>query len=221
ILTLRKKLLTANPNDKVIIAITGHGMLDKNYDFYYGTYDIDFNNPNKRGLKYEMLEKILDSVPAQKKLLLIDACHSGALDKEELKKDSSKLFVDNTDTNKTTVVTRSTIKKKKLSKVSLNNTFELMQNLFSDFTNNNGSVVISAAGGLEFAFESATWNNGVFTYCIRKALENFEADEEGDFNSKTSISELMKYVSENVTRLTNGQQKPTSRREVLDFDWEL
>ncbi|MBX2930935.1 MAG: caspase family protein [Chitinophagaceae bacterium] len=226
ILSIRKKLLAANPNDKVIVAVTGHGLLDKNLDFYYATYDIDFNNPTKKGLKYEMLEYILDSVPAQKKLLLIDACHSGALDKEALQTDTAKLFVPITDTSqqsegKVITASRSTIKNKKPSKVSLNNTFELMKNMFSDFANNNGSMVISAAGGLEFAFESPTWNNGVFTYSIRKGLESLEADDEGNFDLTVSVNELMRYVSKKVIELTNGQQRPTSRRELVGFDWEL
>jgi WD40 repeat protein len=226
IVQLRKKLLKANPNDKVIVAVTGHGLLDKNLDFYYATYDIDFNNPTNKGLKYDMLEYILDSVPAQKKLLLIDACHSGALDKEALQESKGKLFTANNDTTNNnggtvTATSRSTIKNKKAKKVTLNNTFELMRNMFSDFSNSNGSMVISAAGGLEYAFESPTWNNGVFTYSIRNGIENVEADDEGNFNLKVSVNELLRYVSKKVIELTNGQQKPTSRRELLSFDWEL
>lgn len=32
------------------------------------------------------------------------------------------------------------------------------------------------------------------------------------------VSELKEYVSKEVKRLTNGAQKPTSRRESLEFD---
>lgn len=71
-------------NDKVIISINGHGLLSDSLDFYYGTYDINFADPKTKGLKYEALEALLDGIPARKKLLLIDACHSGALDKEEI-----------------------------------------------------------------------------------------------------------------------------------------
>jgi hypothetical protein len=99
-----------------------------------------------------------------------------------------------------------------------------MQNMFADVSNSNGAVVISAAGGLEYAFESPQWNNGVFTYCVRKGIEELAADddpESGNYDFDVSVQELMKYVSKKVSELTNGQQRPTSRRENLEFDWIL
>ncbi len=225
ILAIKQKLLQANINDKVIIAVTGHGLLNKDLDFYYATYDVDFDNPEKNGLKYEQLEFLLDGVGAQNKLLLIDACHSGALDKEEILASKQKIFVksEGKDTGSISTDARSTIKIKK-SKVSLNNTLELMQNMFADVSNSNGAVVISAAGGLEYAFESPQWNNGVFTYCVRKGIEELAADddpESGNYDFDVSVQELMKYVSKKVSELTNGKQRPTSRRENLEFDWIL
>jgi len=220
ILALKGKLMQADINDKIIVAITGHGLLNKDLDFYYATHDIDFNNPEKNGLKYEQLEALLDGVPSQQKLLLIDACHSGALDKEALLADKQKVFDKKTpqDTGKVTVTaSRSTIKVKQ-SKVSLNNTFELMQNMFADFSSSNGVVVISAAGGMEYAFESPQWNNGVFTYCVRKAIEENQA---GDGDGSLTVQQLMQFVSKKVAELTNGRQRPTSRRENLEFNWYL
>jgi len=45
------------------------------------------------------------------------------------------------------------------------------------------------------------------------------ADANND--GQVSVSELKDYVSVEVERLTNGAQKPTSRRESLEFDWRL
>ena len=107
-------------------------------------------------------------------------------------------------------------------KLSEANSFSLMQNLFADFSNDNGIIVISAAGGLEYAFESEKWHNGVFTYCVIKGLEQKEADKEsegGNGDGKVSVQELMKYVSNKVPELTRGKQQPASRRENLEFDW--
>ncbi|HEX8334425.1 MAG TPA: caspase family protein [Segetibacter sp.] len=219
ILALRQKLLQTSINDKVVVAVTGHGLLSDSLDFYYATYDVDFKDPVKRGLKYEDLENLLDEIPARQKLLLIDACHSGALDKESLLI-QSPFVADSKVENVKAVGTRSSIRSKP-SKVNLNNTFELMQTLFADLSANNGTVVISAAGGLEYAFESPEWNNGVFTYCVRKGLEEKLADKEGNFDGKVSVQELQQYVSRQVFSLTNGRQRPTSRKENFDYDWNI
>jgi hypothetical protein len=103
--------------------------------------------------------------------------------------------------------------------IGLQNTFELMQSLFANVSKGTGAVVISAAGGKEYALESGKWNNGVFTYCVRKALEEKAADANND--SEVTITELKDYVSKEVERLTQGRQKPTARKENLEVDWRV
>ena len=49
ILSLKKKLKQTSVNDRVILAVTGHGLLSDSLDFYYATWDIDFNKPEKEG----------------------------------------------------------------------------------------------------------------------------------------------------------------------------
>lgn len=227
ILEIRKKLMQTTVNDRVILAVTGHGLLSDSLDFYYATYDVDFRKPEKRGLKYEDLENLLTDIPARKKLMLIDACHSGALDKDELlalKNDSTATVVVTQDkeNNIKGRAPRGLIVKSKDSKMNANSSFEMMQRLFSDLSAGNGAVIISAAGGMEYAFESGKWNNGVFTYCVRKGIEDKMADTDGgNFDGKVSVQELLKFVSRKVSELTDGKQKPTSRRENIDFEWMI
>jgi WD40 repeat protein len=224
---IKQKLLKTNPNDRVVIAVTGHGLLSDSLDFYYATYDVNFTKPEKRGLKYELLEDLLTDVPAQEKIMFIDACHSGALDKEELlsiEKNKKKNIEMNT-TKKpgvTGIASRSTITiKNKAKKVNANTSFELMQNTFSDLGSSNGAIIVSAAGGMEYAFESAEWNNGVFTYCIRQGLFSKYADKywDGNKNEQVSVEELIAYVNKQVAYLTKDKQKPNARKENLDFNW--
>ncbi len=221
ILAIKKKLLQTDVNDRVIMAVTGHGLLNKSFDFYYATWDTDFKNPENRGIKYEDLEGLLNNVPAQKKLLLIDACHSGALDKEELLANKTEiLFTDNKE--QVSGITPRGVIKLNTGKEATSSSFQVMQNLFADLSNSNGAVVISAAGGMEYALESAQWNNGVFTYCVRKGIEEKMADTEGGNNdTKVTVQELQQYVSKKVSELTRGKQQPTSRRENVDFEWAL
>jgi hypothetical protein len=85
ILSLKEKLLNTANNDQIILFVSGHGLLDEDYNFWFATHDMDFNNPAKRGVSYDEIEWLLDSIPARKKLLLMDACHSGEVDVEAMK----------------------------------------------------------------------------------------------------------------------------------------
>ncbi len=209
---LKKKLLQTTVNDKVIISYSGHGLLNKAYDYYLSTYTVNFKNPEENGLPYDELESLLDMIPARKKLMLIDACHSGEVDKDEyraVKINQSKLQVnhiiakgaegENTETAGT-------------QKLGLQNSFELMQNLFVNVGKSTGATIISAAGGTEFALENGDLKNGVFTYSVMEAM---------DKHSTMKISELKKTVGARVEQLTNGMQKPTSRTEAIAVDWNV
>ena len=83
ILNLRKALENTAVNDQVVMFVASHGVLDYDMDYYIATHDIDFDNPKHQGLKYNDLEGLMDGIPARKKLLLLDACHSGEIDKDE------------------------------------------------------------------------------------------------------------------------------------------
>ncbi|MBK9192709.1 MAG: hypothetical protein IPM77_15100 [Crocinitomicaceae bacterium] len=59
---LRSFLNLADINDQVIIFIAGHGVLDANFNYYFASHDIDFQNPSGRGIPYEMIEALLDGI---------------------------------------------------------------------------------------------------------------------------------------------------------------
>ena len=80
-------------DDVVIVFVAGHGVLDEKLDFYFGTYDMDFNNPKGRGLSYDELESVIEDIPARRKLILMDACHAGELDKEDVELDTNYVIV--------------------------------------------------------------------------------------------------------------------------------
>lgn len=216
ILKLRERIMTTNVNDMVVMAISGHGLLSKNLDFYFATYDVDFKNPTEKGIKYEDIESLYDCIAARKKLLLLDACHSGEVDRDgNLKVKEVDVLPPGVKENRT----KGSQLLEGEDKISLSNSFELMQDIFANLSKGNGSIVISAAGGQEYALESDQWSNGVFTYCVLQAILNNKADANN--NKETTISELKKYVSAEVVKLTAGRQKPTSRRENLLFDWKV
>ena len=220
---LKQKLSASKVDDEVVVYVSGHGLLDKEMDFYFATYDIDFRNPEKRGISFDDLESILDGIPARKKLLMMDACHSGEVDKEE----TSVMLASNTEKS-SDITFRGNIKeynfkgidsKTTQSGISLNNSFELMQELFAGLDQGTGTTVISAAAGKGYALESPQWNNGVFTYSILNGLKNKAADKNKD--GVITISELKDYSIKQVQLLTGGKQKPTVRKESVNFDWKI
>ena len=70
-------------DDYVYVHIAGHGLLDDDLNWYFATQNIDFFDPSVNGLKYEDIEGLLDGIPARNKMLLMDACHSGEVDKQD------------------------------------------------------------------------------------------------------------------------------------------
>jgi hypothetical protein len=203
---LKTRLFSTGINDKVIVAYSGHGLLSKEYDYFLSTHTVNFSKPEENGLPYDELENLLDSIPARKKLMLIDACHSGEVDKEELVK------LDAVDTSRLKKGGKPVALKPNISHLGMENSFELMQSLFVNVGKSTGATIISAAAGTQFALERGDLKNGVFTYCILEAMEK---------NPTMKISELKKTVGERVEQLTNGLQKPTSRNETIAVDWSL
>lgn len=219
ILKLREKFMQMGVNDQVIFFVSGHGLLDDNLDFYFATHDIDFKNPASGGLRYEELEGLLDGIPARKKLLLMDACHSGEVDKSRITASQPSTVLSRNQKGTVTGYTYPADIQQEHYEIGITTSFELMQELFSNLSKGSGAVVISAAAGNSFALESDEWRNGVFTYALISGVKSRSADQ--NRNGEITVSELKDFVSEEVEKLTNGAQKPTSRRENLEFDFRV
>lgn len=218
ITNLRQQFMKTSVDDQVILFVSGHGLLDDNLDFYFGTYDVDFRNPNIRGLRYDELESLLDGIPARKKLLMMDACHSGEVDKSRIQVGEIPLITKNTKGVIKTYTYPTDVDDEQYQ-IGIKTSFELMQELFANVSKGSGAVVISAAAGNSYALESDEWRNGVFTFALLSGLRSKLADL--NKNGEITVTELKDYVSKEVERLTQGAQKPTSRRENLEFDFRI
>lgn len=201
------KLKKAGVDDHVYIFVAGHGQLDENLDYYIATHNMNFNNPSEQGFSYDDLEHSLEFIPSRHKVLFIDACHSGEIDKSGVKmvkyerKEQGKVnFRASTDTKV----------------VSINNTLDMMKELFTDLENSSGTTIISSAGGGEFAVEGDEWSNGVFTYCLIEGITKGNADKNHD--GQIMLSELFDYLAHRVPQITRGNQQPTSRAMNMKHD---
>ena len=87
-----------------------------------------------------------------------------------------------------------------------------MQELFANVGRGTGATVLSAAGGTQLAGEDSKYGNGFFTYSILELMRQ---------KKNIKVSELSSYVSKRVEEISNGLQKPTSRRENTDNDWKV
>ena len=220
ILGAKKLLLQSHVDDEVVIFFAGHGLLDENSDYYYGTVDLDFEHPSRAGLPYTGIENLLDGVPARKKLLLMDTCHSGEVDKQSAEHASSEtIATDSVPEGNVTSRTFRGLQRFQKSPLEAGVSRRLQEEMFAELRRGTGAVVISAAGGAEFALESSRWKNGVFTYAILDGLSTAKADTNGD--GRIQVSELRDYVMEVVPRTTRGRQTPSARRENLMIDFPV
>ncbi len=213
ILGARAALLKTQVDDQVVLFVAGHGIADEQRNYYFATSDIDFEHPAARGLPYEELERLLDGIPSRHKLLLMDTCFSGELDPTApLAKVAVKVA-------EGTLTVRPG--SRGISKVgfAIEDSFELMRELFADLRRGSGAVVISSAGGAESALESDEYKNGVFTFALLEGLRSGNADLDKD--GVIRVGELRDYVTTKVQAMTQGQQRPTARRENLADDFPI
>ena len=203
VLAAREKLMATKPEDEVIVFYAGHGLLDDKLDYFLATPGVDFESPAGKGLPYEALEGLVDGIPALRRLVLVDACHSGEVDKDEAVLTASAGASGEVKSRGFNTVKRRHVGQKSAA--------DLATELFADLRRGSGAMVIASASGTEVAFESAEWKNGVFTYALLEGLKS----------GKVRVSELRDYVTGRVRELTHGQQTPTSRRENLEFDFKV
>ncbi|MBI3136181.1 MAG: caspase family protein [Bacteroidetes bacterium] len=211
---LKTFLSTSKPDDVVMVFVAGHGVLDNNFDYYFGTHDMDFSNPSVKGLAYDKLEGILDGIKANKKILIMDTCHSGEIDKEDV------FFVEVTEEQESTEdISFRAVGDAVEQKETGATPSRLVGELFNDLRRGTGSTVISSAGGAEFAMESDQWRNGLFTYCLLNGLQSRTADLNGD--GSIMLLELQEYVVTKVSSLSNGKQIPNTRIQNLELDFRF
>jgi WD40 repeat protein len=219
ILALKQKLMQTSVDDKVIVSFSGHGMVDPLHpdDFYFVTGKTDVNDPSANGISYAQLEELLDSIPARKKLMLLDACHSGESDGSANNSinniPGTKKGNNDNDKNKAgSIEILDVVENNDPSQSSSTDIFKLMKEAFVDIRRNNGAYVLSAAQSNESAGEGGGITNGWFTSCIIAQLQQ---------NSSMSINELSTKVNQCVSAKSGGNQNTDNRQEPAEFNWVL
>ena len=217
LLAQKEFLNKSHIEDQVILYISGHGMRDSAYQFYFATQDTDFSDPSKFGVTFNEIEELLDSIPARKKLLLIDACFSGEYDKDAdpfsqvqpSQIEKNYLFIHHFDTSNIEENIR----------IDLRNPFELMKDLFADLRRGTGSTVLSSSSGVELSYESPVDSNGIFTYLFLNGMKTKKADLNKD--GRIMVSEIQAYLNTSIPLATGGLQRSTLLRENLALNFRI
>jgi hypothetical protein len=222
---IKSFLKDATIDDTVLMFVAGHGLLDSKYDYYFGTTDIDFNNPAEKGIAFEEFDDLLAGLPSLKKSLLIDTCHAGELDEEE------KTLIASAGGVAAPLPTGSGIAIRSIGTRGMNvkavegargasEWYDRLQGLFVDLRRGSGSTILSSSAGAEYALESSEQQNGLFTYAVLEALDG---NKDADINKDGSVqmSELGEYVKKRVSELTNNKQTPNTRRVNLEGDFTV
>ncbi len=210
ILALKKTVLAAtSPEDTVLMLIAGHGVLDEGLNYYFAPYDMNFHQYHKAGLSLSDIEYLFDGIPARRKVVLIDTCHSGQLE-------FANLPAILPSSGGVAVIRPSSIAQQRRR--------ALLEQAFIDLRRNSGVIVIGASAGAQTAVESGGYQNGAFTYTVLEALGRNEqkailADTNHD--GVVTVSELRDYVGRRVSALTNGQQTPLLWSGPDEYDFTI
>jgi hypothetical protein len=227
ILKAKDWLKQSRVNDLVVVFAAGHGMTDAQSNYYFGTHDIDPKNPASRGLPYDEFEFLLDGVPAMQKLLLLDTCFSGEIEKDQ----PVTVAAGPAASTRAGAVRMRAFKAARAVSVVADEggtaagaqlstaMLRFQQDWFADLRRGTGAAVISSSSGNEYSLEGEQWRNGVFTYAVLRGLKNGMADANKD--RVITVSELQAYVIDQVRTLTQGGQNPTVRRENLEYDFAV
>jgi len=207
ILAAGEFLKESTPDDCVIVFVAGHGFQDEAYEYWFGTHDIDYEKPAERGLSYDSLEGLFDGIAARKRLLLMDTCFAGEVDKEEL-----RLAAEKTLESTGLAVRASKLAARGVGKVETEGSLAFQNELFAQFRKRTGATVLTASSGVEFVFaeENGELGNGVFTHALMKGLQSNAADLDNDRHLR--LSEWMNFAFSEVVSYTSGRQRPTGRQ---------
>jgi hypothetical protein len=191
---IRQHFASAGLDDRVVLFIAGHGVLDGAFDYWFALANMDFAKPEVYGIPFREIEDVMDGVAARRRLVLIDTCHSGEVDREGMRTIASVPSPDGV-------------------RVRGMRSFAPVAPALFDFLDvrtHAGAWVLSSAGGAEFALESDTWANGAFTAALLASLSN---------EKRLSVSQLRHAVIRRTSELTGGLQTPSARSDqAADFE---
>ncbi len=198
IISIQDRLSGLGVNDCVMFYLSGHGITNiDDGEFYFIGPKAEQDNYIPFSIPFSFFEKLISNTPARNRLVFIDACQSGNIDKSTF----TKLFSVKSESEKDEDVKKG-FKRRKA--VYDQNAFYLMEEIFSNYGASFGGSVISAASGTTDAYQNNLLKSGNFTYCLTKGLNENLADLNND--GEVYTSEMISYLTREVSKLSSTQK---------------
>jgi WD40 repeat protein len=202
----------ARIQDQVMVFIAGHGTLDSAMNYYFAPHDMDFKQLLKKGLSYAQIVSMLGKVPALRKLLIMDTCHSGEVMNERTPLPLPVAENENrTDRNQRGADPVYTEEEEENERVS-----DLIALFFQNISSSEGITVLAASTGSDVAYESKELSNGAFTTAFIEGMEN-KFKTLGLFIDQEKLrpveltDEFIYGINKQVISSTKGKQIPNVR----------
>jgi hypothetical protein len=205
-------------DDMVVLYLSGHGTLNNDGEFIYCTASTDPSAPGENGISMSELQSFFKNIPARRRLMILDACHSGNVNLIAYSKaqDSSGLL-----SNGQSITGKGVAEiMQPTETISARNYNEILDQQLLEVAGASGVQVFAGTSGNSVAVESDKWQNGVFTYYLVKCLKD-PAVADIDIDGVLSFAEMSEYVKANVTRETNGLQTPQALKVTWDGGLEI
>jgi WD40 repeat protein len=193
-------------DDTVVLFVAGHGLHDSDRDetYYFLTHEADLKHLQGSAAPFELLEEMLVSAPARRKLALMDTCESGDKSQDDPAAGSTASTAKD-------VVSRGL--RRTAGGMPRTYTYERDRFIYNSLLRRSGAIVLSSSLGGQASYESAALRHGFFTSAILKAFSDSAADRNRD--SQIATDELSAYVVDTVPVLSRGLQQPTVDRDNL------
>ncbi len=198
----------AGKDDLFLFFFSGHGGQDPQGQFSEpppgddaDEYIVLSNSTNNYFIYDNQLGDLIASIPALKKIVIIDACYSGGMIGNSLEVDATPPDYSGTTDS------------------SLGQAISLWANFSGEAYDISPSdaMVISAAGEREYSWESSSFNNGVFTYFLLETPKY--GDDNGD--GYITVTEAYAYARSNIIQLLfpppDSQYSPHVSGGPVDF----
>lgn len=214
ILDARSFLADATVEDQVVIFMSSHGVLDSDYHYRFCATDMNEDRLNETTLSYGEIESLFDDCPARRRIVLLDTCHSGEVDKDDPLLGKVIRTGSSLKPPALPQPSAATLSSPDARKIS-----ELLEQHFVDLRIGAGAAVLVSSAAVQQSFEDRDAGNGLFTAVLLQGITGRQADLDGD--GTVRVSELARYCKDEVKAISEGTQGPEVRHINLYDDFTV